>query len=264
MMKNTNDVFKDTKFTRGIEGMYMTPDVIMQREKSFQMLGLSNGEKVLDIGVGPGFLSAAMGTMVGSEGEVYGIDMSEDMLGMAKMRCNDKPWVHIKAGNAIKLPFEAESFDAIMASQVYELVSDVNEALNEMHRVLRKNGRALILDSDWDSLAWHSQDKDLMDKILTSWKTHYGDPILPRTLSTKLIKKGFKIEQIEIFPILNLKLTSNNFSYWLVKLINDLVPGRKGVTKKDVELWTKKLYDLDSKGEYFFNINRYLFLVRKN
>ena len=64
-MKIIGDVFKDTKFTKGIEGMYMTPDVIAQRDKSFQMLGLSEGEKVLDIGVGPGFLSAAMGAMVG-------------------------------------------------------------------------------------------------------------------------------------------------------------------------------------------------------
>ena len=263
-MKVVSGVFKDTKFTRGIEGMYMTPDVIAQRDKSFQMLGLSNGEKVLDIGVGPGFLSAAMGAMVGAEGEVYGIDMSEDMLEMAKMRCNDQPWVHIKSGNAMELPFESESFDAIMASQVYELVDDVDVALNEMYRVLRKNGRALILDSDWDSIVWYFQDRDLMDKILLSWKEHYGDPILPRTLSAKLIKKGFKLEQLEVFPILNIKLTNNNFSYWLVKLINDLVPGRKGATREDVELWVKKLFDIDSKGEYFFNINRYLFLVNKD
>lgn len=248
-MKVIGDVFKDTKFTRGIEGMYMTPDVIAQRNKSFQMLGLSNGEKVLDIGVGPGFLAAAMGAMVGPEGEIYGIDMSDDMLEMAKMRCNDQPWVHIKSGNAMKLPFEAESFDAIMASQVYELVSDVNVALDEMHRVLRKNGRALILDSDWDSIVWHFQDRDLMDKILLSWKEHYGDPILPRTLPVKLIRKGFKIEQLEVFPILNIKLTSNNFSYWLVKLINDLVPGRKGVTREEVKLWVRKLYVMNSKEE---------------
>ena len=41
-MHVASDIFKDTKFTRGIEGMYMTPDIIAQRNKSLQMLELSS------------------------------------------------------------------------------------------------------------------------------------------------------------------------------------------------------------------------------
>jgi SAM-dependent methyltransferase len=60
--------------------------------------------------------------------------------------------------DACALPFQDESFDAVVCTQVYEYVQDIAKALSELVRVLRPSARALVLDTDWDSIVWHSGD----------------------------------------------------------------------------------------------------------
>ena len=64
----------------------MTPDVVEQRRAIRAVLSLQPGERVLDIGSGPGFLAAEMAAEVGPDGRVHGIDPSESMLASARRR----------------------------------------------------------------------------------------------------------------------------------------------------------------------------------
>ena len=55
----------DEDAARRVEGMYMTPDVVAQRQAILQALSLRPGERVVDVGAGPGFLACQMGSAVG-------------------------------------------------------------------------------------------------------------------------------------------------------------------------------------------------------
>jgi ubiquinone/menaquinone biosynthesis C-methylase UbiE len=92
---------------------------------------------------------------VGTDGRVHGIDPSESMLASARRR--DAP-VEFGTGDALALPFPDEHFDVAVCTQVYEYVEDIAAALVEARRVLRPGGRLLVLDTDWDSIVWHSSD----------------------------------------------------------------------------------------------------------
>ncbi len=94
----------DEAASRRLEIMYTTPDVVAQRVAAVRALGPGEGERILDIGAGNGFLTGEIGERVGAMGEVVGIDVSETMVGMAQARCADQPWVRFEIGGAVALP----------------------------------------------------------------------------------------------------------------------------------------------------------------
>jgi arsenite methyltransferase len=236
----------DERTSARTEATYQTPDVVQQRRATRELLALQPGERVLDIGSGPGFLAAEMAAEVGSGGRVDGVDVSEAMLALARRRGAD---VHYASGDALSLPFDPETFEAAVATQVYEYVADMPAALAEARRVLRPGGRLLILDTDWDSIVWHSSDRDRMLRVLEKWNDHLADPYLPRRLPALLRDAGFDLRQTAVVPILNRGADPNTFSRGILPLIAEFVG--------DPE-WAA---DLERMGEdYFFSLNRYVFV----
>jgi ubiquinone/menaquinone biosynthesis C-methylase UbiE len=136
----------DEETTRKVERVYMTPDVVEQRRLTRAALAVSAGERVLDIGSGPGLLAAELAQETGADGHVHGIDPSESMLAMARRRPvgRDAAPMDFQAGDALALPVADASFDAAVSTQVLEYVEDVPGALAEARRVLRPGGRLLV------------------------------------------------------------------------------------------------------------------------
>jgi arsenite methyltransferase len=238
----------DEATAKQIEATYQTPDMVEQRRATRASLALQPGEQVLDIGSGPGFLAAEMAGEVGTNGRVVGVDPSASMLAMGKRRGARVEWVE---GDALALPFADETFDAAVAIQVYEYIPDMPAALAEARRVLKPGGRLLILDTDWDSIVWHSNDRYRMQRVLERWNDHLADPYLPRRLPGLLRAAGFDLSDATIIPILN-RGEADDFSRRVLHTIADFV---------EDHAWAD---DLRSMGEdYFFSLNRYVFTARR-
>jgi ubiquinone/menaquinone biosynthesis C-methylase UbiE len=248
---------------RALEKMYSTPDVALQRAQVLAALALRAGEVALDVGIGPGLLATDMAAMVGASGVVSGIDQSEPMVAMSRERCKDQPWVDVQVGEATALPFRDGVFDAAFATQVYEYVDEIDAALFELFRVLRHGGRALILDTDWDSLIWNNRDPVLMRRVLDAWNEHTRHPNLPQTLSGRLKRVGFQIVRRDIIPMFNPEYHAHAYSTGILDGIQAFVPGHCGLTEADALAWANDLRALGEIGEYFFSVNRYLFIVIK-
>jgi arsenite methyltransferase len=141
---------------RQLEKAYLTRDVIAQRSETIRHLSLSAGERVLDIGCGPGFLCESMGEIVGPEGTVVGIDISADLIA----RCNRRKssaCVSYEVGDATKLDQPNASFDVVVCTQVAEYVADVDRLFSEAFRVLKPNGRSVFVATDWHTILWYSE-----------------------------------------------------------------------------------------------------------
>ena len=253
----------DADASRRVEAAYVTADVIEQRRIVMGMLEPAPGERVLDIGVGPGLLAAEIAAAVGPEGAVSGIDLSETMLAMAATRAerDGSARIELRIAGAEELPYPDATFDAVVSTQVFEYVPDVPRAIGEIWRVLRPGGRVLLLDSDWDSIVWRSSDNARMQHVLTLWAEHLVDPFLPRTLRDTLAHSGFDAARPVIVPIFNVGFDENTFSAILIGLVSQFVNGRGDLTPADLDAWAD---DLRSLGDgYFFSLNRYVFLATK-
>jgi ubiquinone/menaquinone biosynthesis C-methylase UbiE len=253
----------DDEASRRAEATYTTADVVEQRRATREALALTHGENVLDIGTGMGLLACEMAADVGATGSVDGVDPSESMLTLARGRRRPEGGGAIRfvAGDASALPFGDETFDAAIATQVYEYVQDMPAALSEAFRVLRPGGRLLVLDTDWDSIVWHSSDPKRMRRVLAAWDEHLVDPHLPRRLTGLLSAAGFSVTQRAAIPLLNAGYDPNTFSAGLIGFITAFVPGRQGLGERDAREWAG---DLSALGDdYFFSLNRYVFIAVK-
>jgi arsenite methyltransferase len=259
----TGDARFDERTAKRLEKIYGTPDVVAQRRDVLGALELRAGERVLDIGSGPGLLAAEMGEAVGSAGRVEGIDMSAAMVELARARAAAMAWVGFREADAAALPFPDGSFDAAAATQVYLYVPDLAQALAELHRVLRPGGRALLLDTDWDSLVWQTADRPRMARLLAAWEEHFQDAHVARRLPAALSGAGFRLERQSAHTLLNIGYDEETYSAGMIDIMRKFVVGRRGIGAEEAEAWAEELRARGRDGSYFFSLNRYLFLARK-
>jgi ubiquinone/menaquinone biosynthesis C-methylase UbiE len=247
----------DDDVARHIQRVYSTPDVVQQRAEVLALLAVQPGERVLDVGSGPGFLVASLADAVGPGGAVRGLDPSAPMNAAARDLITDRPWAGIDEGDAVTLPYPDASFDAAVSTQVYEYVADIPRALAELRRVLRVGGRAVVLDTDWDSVVWHVADRERHRRIMAAWEEHLAHPHLPATLPGALRRAGFRVTGRHLIPLFNPVYEQNTFSALIVETIGPFVTGRQGLTEADVDAWRADLRERGAEDSYLFSINRY-------
>jgi ubiquinone/menaquinone biosynthesis C-methylase UbiE len=243
--------------------MYVTPDVVAQRAAFLRAFGPKPGERVLDVGAGPGFLAAAMAEAVGAAGSVCGVDVSAPLLEIARSQMSDGRQLEFRQADALNLPYPHETFDAVVSTQVLEYIPDVDAALAESYRVLRAGGRVALMDTDWDSIVWHSDDRERMTRVLAAWEEHAAHPFLPRTLTRRLAQAGFEVSAPQIIPLLNPEFDAHTYSNRLIDLIVPFVVEHGAVTQDEADAWARDLRDGGERGQYFFSLNRYFFLGQK-
>ncbi len=190
----------DEDAARRIQRIYSTPDVVQQRAEVLALLAARPGERVLDVGSGPGFLVASLADAVGPGGAVHGLDQSVPMNTVARDLVGARPGVSIDEGDALTLPYPDGAFDAAVSTQVYEYVADIAGALGELRRVLRTGGRALLLDTDWDSVVWHVADRERHRRVMDAWEEHLVHPHLPAELPGQLRRAGFRVTGRHLIP----------------------------------------------------------------
>ncbi|OBG23837.1 class I SAM-dependent methyltransferase [Mycobacterium sp. 852002-51057_SCH5723018] len=109
-----------------------------------EWLNIPAGGVALDVGSGPGNVTASLARAAGPDGLALGVDISEPMLARA-VRNEAGPQVGFIKADAQRLPLRDNTVDAVVSTAVLQLVPDPTAALAEMARVLRAGGRLAIM-----------------------------------------------------------------------------------------------------------------------
>lgn len=100
---------------------------------------------LLDIGCGTGEFESLVLTEHSAQ-QMVGVDISEKMLEIAKQKCHAYSHVSFQTASASALPFPDHSFDIIVSASAFHYFDDPKAALGEMQRMLKPNGKVVILD----------------------------------------------------------------------------------------------------------------------
>jgi SAM-dependent methyltransferase len=114
---------------------------------------LRPGLDLLDVGCGPGTLTADLARLV-APGRVVALDAAAGVLAEARATLADLGNVEVVAGDAYRLPAPGNAFDVVHAHQVLQHVADPVAVLAEMGRVCRSTGLVAVRESDYGAMTW--------------------------------------------------------------------------------------------------------------
>jgi arsenite methyltransferase len=253
----------DEKLAEQLEVLYRSRDILRRRALIRDALGARAGDRVLDVGCGPGFYVAELLDEVGPEGRVVGVDSSEAMLAVAAHRCEGHPNVAFRRAEAVSLPVEDGGFDRALCVQVLEYVEDVPRALSDMRRALRPGGRLVVWDVDWATVSWHSSDPARTARVLSAWDAHLAHPSLPRTLTAQLRAAGFEDVEMEGHTFATNAFTPDSYGGALVPVLERYVGGGGAVDDEELSAFVADQRALDERGEFFFVCVQFCFAARR-
>jgi ubiquinone/menaquinone biosynthesis C-methylase UbiE len=244
-----------------LDVIYRTRDVVRRRRLVGEAVDAQPGERILDVGCGPGYYVAELAERVGEGGSVVGVDLSAPMLAVAGRRCEGLPNTEFHEGEATALPVEDESFDAVVSVQVLEYVADVEAALGEIQRVLRPGGRVVLWDVDWATVSMNARDRGRLERVLRAWDQHLVDPSLPRTLAARLRAVGFEDVRMEGHSFATAEFTPEAYGGSLIGLVEPFV-SQLG-HEDDARAWAAEQRELGEAGEFYFAVTQLCFTARR-
>lgn len=118
---------------------------------------LKAGDRVLDVGCGPGTITADLAAVVGRSGRVVGVDNAPEVVEQARSNHRALGLSHLEfaVGDVMDLGYDDASFDVVHAHQVLQHLKDPVGALRELGRVTRPGGTVAVRDADYAAMTWH-------------------------------------------------------------------------------------------------------------
>jgi SAM-dependent methyltransferase len=155
---------------------------------------LKSGETVLDLGAGGGIDVLLSARGVGPEGKAYGLDMTDEMLALARdnQRKDGAANVEFLKGEIENMPLPDDSVDVIISNCVINLSADKDRVLREAFRVLKPGGRFAVSD-----VVTRGQMPEPLRKDMLLWVGCIAGALEEGDYRAKLAAAGFESIGIE-------------------------------------------------------------------
>lgn len=216
------------------------------KRRSHQLLHPKPGDRMLDVGCGPGHDVLMLAEVVGENGEVVGIDNSESMIETAREAASGHASVRFETDDALDLSFDDNSFDAARADRVLQHLESPTEAFEELRRVTRQGGWVGVSDTDWNSLFIDTPSGE-SEQFLSLEYAPTGTPSMGRQLWR--MAKDMGLRDIEVLPTVvhDTDYTVLEQAVMLEDWTGAMVAANE-VTQAQVDAWIAGLREADEKG----------------
>jgi ubiquinone/menaquinone biosynthesis C-methylase UbiE len=123
---------------------FYSPEMKERLSQLVLIFHLRPASLLLDVGGGTGGIIPYLLHAVGPKGRIWSVDFAEKMVEIGKKKFSSEPRVSFELASVESLPFDGEFFDHVVCFGAFPHFEDKEQALKEMHRVLRRGGTLII------------------------------------------------------------------------------------------------------------------------
>jgi SAM-dependent methyltransferase len=240
-------------------------DAIFARlfDKYAAQLVLPSSAKVLEVGCGTGAMVRRLAQRDDFSGKAFGVDQCAAFIDAATRFAHDAKLddrVDFRVGDAHRLDFPAETFDAVFAHTLISHVTAPETVLGEMARVVRPGGAVVIFDGDYASMTYACSDHEFghrMDAALVG--ASFNNPLVMRDLPRLLPTLGLRLTAAWGDAVVEIGSASyfKSFAEAYVPYVT-----RSGLLPPEaVEAWLTAQREAMENGTFFASCNYYTYLA---
>ena len=215
-------------FVRFLEEIEALPEVVSRRRRSYELLRVGEDDVVADMGCGLGTAARELAEL---GARVYGFDASEEMISEARRRSEPTP-VDFAVADVVALPLVDDALSAYRAERLYQHLPDPAAALEEARRVLRRGGRIVLVDQDWDAFVIDGGGPTRA--VLSAFADSFRSGQIGRQHRRMLLEAGFENVALEADTDV---ITDPNGLKMLAKLAADAAREAGSVGADEVDAW---------------------------
>jgi len=236
------------------------------KKASYERMEIKPGDKVLDVGCGPGTDTITLGRVVGPSGQVVGIDYDEGMIAQAELRAKEEgieKWVTHQRADVASLPFDSDYFDSCRSERLFQHLPNYEQALSEMTRVTKPFGWVIVVDTDWGTLSIDTAEVGIERRLVqffTECYMHNG--YSGRQLYRQFKGRNLMDISVEMFPNYVLSYAIAQESGIMEKAAQEALAA--GVlTDDELRRFHEGLEEADAKGLFFASFSMIMVAGRK-
>ncbi len=176
-----------------------------RKQQVYRLMHVQPGQRVLDVGCGPGTDTIPLAHLVGPTGHVVGLDQDAAMLTEADTKAAAEgvtDWVEHRLGDALALPFAANHFDACHSERMFLHLRQPAQAFAEMVRVTKPEGWIAISEPDGASISVDSPEVEVERRLAQAWVRFHNNSYAGRQLYA--LFKGHQLVDVSatILPVM--------------------------------------------------------------
>lgn len=183
-----------------------SPGIRAVKLRAYELLGLRESGRVVDVGCGPAIDTPALARIVGPAGLVIGVDADPDMVEHANRLAAEEgigTFTRHVVADATALPFDAASADACFSERLLQHLHwpAAQCAVREIVRIVRPGGRVAVCDTDWGSLSIAASDPTVERRVVQQHIYGFSNPFSGRYLPAMFTQAGLLDLSVETFAL---------------------------------------------------------------
>ena len=201
---------------------------IREAAAAWERGGFGPGQRLLDLGCGPGYATLDLARLVGASGHVTGVDVSPRFVAHLQARAAagaTNVGAEVQDLETLELP--PESFDGAYARWVLTFVRRPVETVARAARALRRGGRLVVHDySRYEAVQLAPETpafRRAIDAVLRSWTDAGGDPNVGARIPRMMVDAG--LEVVSITPLARIARPGTALWQWPRTFFDNYLPG---------------------------------------
>ncbi len=245
---------------------YVSPDYLRKaaeltqqlKQCTYELMQLTEGVQVLDIGCGPGIDTIALARQVGVTGKVFGVDIDREMLQQADDYARQEGLsdrIKHREADVLGLPFDDVSLDACRAERLFQVLPAryvPQEVLQEICRVVKPGGGVVLADTDWATASVDYPDYELERRLMNYFAySMRPNGIAGRQFYRLMLEAGLRDISINTFPMVLNDFSQTPFGQWLV----DEAIKSGTATAEEMSAWLSTHQEESGQGRFYASVN---------